>query len=48
MKENKKEKSEQKKDKKSYIKPILIRYQKLTSIIAGTATSGAILGCTRF
>jgi|WetSurMetagenome_2_1015567.scaffolds.fasta_scaffold02486_11 hypothetical protein len=48
MKENKKEKTEQKKNKKSYKKPILIRYQKLTSITTGTATSGPGLGCTRF
>ena len=44
MKENKSKKTEQ---KKSYQKPILTKYAKLTQI-TGIAVSGAELGCTRF
>ena len=34
--------------KKSYKKPLLIRYQKLTSITAGFVSGVPLLGCTRF
>jgi len=45
----KKQETSKKKDKKSYKKPMLIRYQKLTSITAGfVPASGVSLGCTRF
>ena len=46
----KKQESSQKKIKKSYKKPLLIRYQKLTSVVAGgiNGSPPAPLGCTRF
>ena len=34
------QKEERKEEKKAYQKPMLIRYQKLTSLIAGTPWSG--------
>ena len=37
-----------KKIKKDYKKPLLIRYQKLTSITAGFVSGVPLLGCTRF
>jgi len=43
----KQERSTDKKSKKSYEKPVLTRYEKLTSVIAGNGTNG-YLGCTRF
>jgi len=43
----KEQETTQKKNKKAYRKPLLIRYQKLTSVIAGNG-SGGELGCTRF
>ena len=48
----KKQETSQKKNKesykKSYKKPLLIRYQKLTSITAGNGSAVVPLGCTRF
>ena len=39
----------QTKNKKTYQKPVLIRYEKLTAVIAGGGNSAATtLGCTRF
>jgi len=37
-----------KKGKKSYQKPVLIRYEHLTAVIAGGGGSIGGLGCTRF
>jgi len=38
-----------KESKKSYQKPVLTRYEKLTSVIAGNGSNGTpVLGCTRF
>ena len=42
----KKQETTQKKNKKTYKKPLLIRYQKLTSIVAENGSGE--LGCTRF